>query len=314
MKQKLYSLFLIAIFGMLGMQVGAQELTTTEIDGVTYYVINDSEELLAFAELVNTSEQNANAVLAADIDMTQVLWETPIGIEGKSFTGIFDGQGHKITGFEAVSTGQGGLFGHVTTATIKNFSIAGTLEVTGGTGSGAIGYAVGPEAGRGCRIINVHSSLDITVSEAGCHHVGGVVGSSQYNNYIRNCTFSGTMSAVGGNHDCFGGVVGYMGNDSILYCANYGEISFSTQNAYCGGILGYLNNTDGTVKGCLNLGKISYTEGEPDYGGAIIGRLRGNTPSRLTNNCWLECSPLVTVPPLSMDAVTSYELIADVAL
>ena len=289
MKQKLYSLFLAALLGMLGMQVGAQELTTTEIDGVTYYVINDSEELLAFAELVNTSEQDANAVLAADIDMIGVEWDTPIGVETSTYAGTFDGQGHKITGFQAISAGQGGFFGHVTTATIKNLSIAGTLDVIAGTGSGAIGYAVGPEAGKGCRIINVHSSLNITVSEAGCHHVGGVVGSSQYNNYIRNCTFSGTMSVVGGNHDCFGGVVGYMGNDSILYSANYGEISFSTPNAYCGGILGYLNNAGGTVKGCLNLGKVSFTEeGDPDYGGAIIGRLRGNTPSRLTNNCWLE--------------------------
>ena len=51
MKQKFYSLFLTALFGMWGMQAGAQELTTTEVDGVTYYEIDDATDLVAFAEI-----------------------------------------------------------------------------------------------------------------------------------------------------------------------------------------------------------------------------------------------------------------------
>ena len=37
MKRTIYSLFLTALFGMLGMHVCAQELSTTEIGGKTYY-------------------------------------------------------------------------------------------------------------------------------------------------------------------------------------------------------------------------------------------------------------------------------------
>ena len=80
MKEKLYSLFLTALLGMLGMQVGAQELTTTEIDGVTYYEIKTGDDLKAFADLVNAEKHDANAVLTAPVDLTNVGWETPIGV------------------------------------------------------------------------------------------------------------------------------------------------------------------------------------------------------------------------------------------
>ena len=324
MKQKLYSLFLTAVLGMMGMTVWAQELTTTEIDGVTYYEIGNADQLLAFAQLVNGDPDNgidgqsdANALLTADINMAEVLWEAAIGTEASPFTGIFDGQGHNITAFEATSVGRGGLIGAASDATIKNFSIDGSLEVTAGEGSGVIGLASGSEPAKGCRITNVHSSLDITVSEAGCSHVGGVVGSAAYNNDIRNCTFSGTMSVVEGNHNCFGGIAGYMASDSILYCANYGEISFATTNAYCGGITGYMNNVEGTVKGCLNMGTITFTgEGNADYGGAIIGRMRNHTPSQISNNCWLEGTgktgtgenSVPTTRSINMDELSSGEI------
>ncbi|MBO7120455.1 MAG: hypothetical protein J6W03_09080 [Bacteroidaceae bacterium] len=316
MKQKLYSLFLTALLSMAGMQVWAQGLTTTVIDGVTYYEIGNADQLLAFAQLVNGDPDNeipgqgdANALLTADINMAEVLWEAAIGTAESPFTGIFDGQGHNISAFETTSVGRGGLIGTASDATIKNFSIDGSLEVTAGEGSGAIGYAIGTEPEKGCRITNVHSSLDITVTEAGCSHVGGVVGSAQYNNDIRGCTFSGTMSVVEGNYNCFGGVVGYMASDSILYCANYGEISFKTTNAYCGGIAGYMNNVEGTVKGCLNMGTITFTgEGAADYGGAIIGRMRNNTPSQIFNNCWLEGSAKTGTGENSVPTTRSFTL------
>ena len=291
MKQKFYSLLLTALFGMWGMQVWAQGLTTTEIDGVTYYEINDAAGLVAFANLVSDGEFDANAVLTADIALTDI-WDLPIGsgeTDETAYKGIFDGQGHKITGFEADSYGKGGLFGFISGATVKNFSIAGKLTAYSAHGSGAIGWATASS------ISNVHSALEIEVAEEeAVHHVGGVVGSAQYDNVIRGCTFAGSLTVPAASADCFGGVVGYMGNDSVLYCANYGEVSFYGINSYVGGILGYLNNDGGTIKGCLNMGKVTYispVEGEtPKYGGAIVARLRTYTASRLTGNYWLEGS------------------------
>lgn len=142
MKHRFYSLLLTGLFGMWGMQVGAQDLTTTEIDGVTYYEIDDAADLVAFVDLVNTGQFGANAILTDDIALTEA-WDTPIGIGAgnSSYTGIFDGQGHKITGFEAESAVDGGgFFGYTSNATIKNFSIDGVLTSTGGTGSGVVGF------------------------------------------------------------------------------------------------------------------------------------------------------------------------------
>ena len=294
MKQKLLYVFLMLYLCFTGSMNG----WALEQDANGVYQIGTAQDLKDFAALVNGGEFGANAVLTSDIVLTDV-WEFPIGTGGGAYTGSFDGQGHKITGFEGTSNGKFGLFGFISQATVQNFSIAGKLTATntegspeGGSGTdahgaGTIGWS------EGSHISGVHSELEITVADPNVHHVGGVIGSAQYNNVIRYCSFSGSLREQYGNTDCFGGVVGYMGNDSIINCANYGTVSFFSPSAYAGGILGYLNNTEGTIKGCLNTGNVAYAdEGTPSYGGAIIGRLRGNTPSRLQNNVWLEGSAI----------------------
>ena len=285
MKQKFYSLFLTALLGSTGMQAWAEGLTQTEIDGKTFYEIATAEDLVTFADLVNEGESGANAILTADIALTD-FWYNPIS----GFTGIFDGQGHKITGFEAESdTDGGGFFGTTNGATIQNFSISGNLTSTAGLGSGVVGY---PSSSI---IRNIHSSLDIDVPVSGVHHVGGVVGSARGGNTISGCTFSGTMHVAVGSTDNFAGVVSYLGGDSVVFCANYGTITFESQGCAAGGVAGYLNNTTSYVQGCLNMGQIIYDSGEdeglaPTFGGAIVGRLRSHDVNKLTGNCWLEGS------------------------
>ena len=286
MKQKFYSLVLTALFGMFGMQVWAQNLTTTEIDGVTYYEIGSADDLTTFANFVKDGESGANAVLTADITLTNP-WEAPIGVSNGLYTGIFDGQGHKISGFKAESIEDGGgFFGKTSGATIKNFSIDGELTSTSGTGSGVVGYP------SNSTIFNVHSTLNIVVPVDNVHHVGGVVGSARGGNIISNCTFAGTMSVAAGSTDNFAGIVAYLGGDSVVFCANYGTITFSDVNCAVGGIAGYLNNATSYVQNCLNMGSLILDEPEatPKYGSAIIGRLRSHDATRLTGNYWLEGS------------------------
>ena len=247
--------------------------------------IATAEDLLAFAAFVNAGNNDARGVLTADITLT-APWETPIGIDGTPYSGIFDGQGHKIFGFNGTGAGKYGLFGFASAATIKNFSIDGTLTVTGGTGTGAIGWSTGSS------ISNVHSTLKIAVTEAGTHHVAGVVGSAQGNNTISRCTFAGSLTVVTGNSDNFAGVVSYLGGDRVEYCANYGTVTFDDYNCSAGGISAYLNNTSSSVQGCLNTGKVSCADPDatPTYGSAIIGWLRNHDAAKLTDNCWLEGS------------------------
>ena len=289
MKQRL----LYGILVLCAYMAGSMRVCALEQDANGVYQIGTEQDLIDFAAVISGGTFDAKAVLTSDIALTSV-WETPIGsAQGGAFTGFFDGQGHKITGFEGTSHGKFGLFGLIKQATVQNFTLAGKLTASNADGSaahgaGAIGWS------ESSHISGVHSELEITIAEAEVHHVGGVVGSSQSGgNVIRCCSFSGSLSEEFGNTDCFGGVVGYMGSDSIVNCANYGSVSYFAYNGYVGGILGYLNNGGATILGCLNTGKVTYTgEGEPSYGGAIIGRLRDHNAARHQNSVWLEGSAL----------------------
>ena len=248
--------------------------------------IATAADLLEFADYVNEGNYDARGVLTADIELTGT-WETPIGTtEATAYAGIFDGQGHKISGFDAISNGQFGLFGCTSSAIIKNFSIDGTFTVIGGTGSGVVGWPSNSS------ISNIYSTLEIAVAESGTHHVGGVVGSARGGNTISGCTFAGSMTVVAGNNDNFAGIVSYLGGDRVEYCANYGIVTYADLNCSAGGIAGYLNNTGSYVKNCLNVGKVSCEESEGTvlYGSAIVGRLRTHDATHLTDNCWIEGS------------------------
>ena len=292
MKQRLLYCFLL-LFVCL---TGSTDVYALGQDENSVYQIGTAQDLMDFAALVNDGEYNAKAVLTADIALTEP-WTAPIGvITGEengtvgpgAYTGTFDGQGHKITGFDAESAGpgHGGLFGDANGATIKNFSIEGKISVTGGHGAGVIAYPTSST------IENVHSALVVEVAAAGACHVGGVIGSSRGSNTISNCTFSGTMTIVSGSTDCFAAIVGYIGGDNIKNCVNYGNITFSDATCAIGGIGGYLNNTSTIIKGCMNMGRIvcDAAEEAPKYGSAIVGRLRNYDSAQVVGNCWLEGS------------------------
>ena len=146
MRKNLYSFLLTALCCMLGLNVWAQDLNSTFIDGTEYYEIGTANDLATLANLVNSGEEmDANAVLTADIDMADLIamdgW-TAIGnwastANGSAcYKGHFNGQGHKITGFNATSThNYYGIFGVISTgALIENFSIYGTMNLGHKTG------------------------------------------------------------------------------------------------------------------------------------------------------------------------------------
>ena len=289
-KRLLYGLLLL--FACIS---GSVRVWALEPDDNGVYQIGTAQDLMDFAALVNNGQYGAKAVLTADITLIEP-WTAPIGVitgdeNGAvgpgAYAGTFDGQGHKISGFNAESTGLGhvGLFGDANGATIKNFSIEGALTVTGGHGSGVIAYLTN------CIIDNVHSALAIDVPVEKVCHVGGVAGSSRGGSVISNCTFSGAIAIASGSTDCFAGIVGYLGGDNVLNCVNYGNITFSDPSCAIGGIAAYVNNSTSNVKGCLNMGNIVCTSEEsPKYGGAIVGRLRTYDATKVVGNCWLEGS------------------------
>ena len=254
---------------------GALDATymTANADGI--FEIGTPAQLKWFAVYVNQVNPAVDAILTANIDLSSIEW-TPIG-KGVYYGGTFDGQGFTVSNLTYVGSGDcNGLFGGVKDATVKNFSINGSL-VCAGSWTGAIGRA------ENATISNVHSALTIETPATGVfHHAGGVVGGSYNPTTVDRCSFSGTLTVNAESHDCFGGIMGYTTDYcTVKNCINYGTISFAKNNCYAGGIIGYINSAacNGTHN-CLNIGTVEYTgEGDATYSGAIVGRLRGNNPA-----------------------------------
>ena len=91
------------------------------------YEISSEEDLIQMVEKVKNGEGDAFYVMTADFEVTSESIE-PIGKDANTaFTGSFDGQGHKITGYKQRLTADdgnyGGLFGYATNAVIKNVTM-----------------------------------------------------------------------------------------------------------------------------------------------------------------------------------------------
>ena len=281
MKQKFYTLLLTAVFGLTGMNAWAED-----------YEIATAADLLDFATAVNSGETTTNAVLTADIDLTGVTW-TPIGNSTTKYSGTFDGQGHAITGFSYTTTSGGGhgLFGYVSNATIKDFSISGTLTSTGGTdGSTYIG-TIGAAEGTTVIISGIRSSLNINVSNCKTH-TGGILGSTVTSGnpvLVESCEYNGTLTHSG-TGDCQAGILGYTYNGGVKNCLFSGTIV--GESSKYGGILGYCKVPGFLgVQDCLSVGKIVANSGNTTAA-AIIANYNGGVTANVKNNyyCFKEGS------------------------
>ena len=267
--------------------VAAAQLT--QVDGV--YQIANAYNLASFASLVNAGELTANAVLTADIDLAETNAWTPIGswaaIEGGNacYRGHFDGQGHKITGFNATSSqNYFGIFGVISTgALIENFDIYGTINTTIQNAGGVAGYA----RDEGPTIRNIHSFVNINNTYAGGRQ-GGILGNSNIGTVvIDNCWYSGTLDGNdAANSGNYGGIVGYVQNNAnaivtISNCLFDGKLINTAEtpgNCTFGGIIGYNNGGKATVKNCLSIGTL-----QSAITGQFFGKINGNN-SVFANN------------------------------
>lgn len=267
--------------------------TPEQINGV--YQIKTANNLFWFAALVNGTltdgtAQNAAAcaVLTTNIDLTGEAW-TPIGSESNPYTGTFDGAGYTISGMTIENAeSYSGLFGNVT-GTVRDFTVTGTITITGSEAVSKVGGAVGSLgiATAGGTVSGVTSDVDITVS-AGNDHIGGVVGSMPENSSptVENCVYTGdiNITVAAGS---VAGVVGYIRTGTIQNCANQGGISVSGSGGSVGGILGYCNNKSIKITACYNTGIIS-ASGTANVG-AIVGNNRddnNHVGQATVSNCY----------------------------
>ena len=164
-----------------------------------FYQISTAEELLWFVFDVNSGDTKANAALTQDIvfnedclervlkllgiskaDGDLTVWQ-PIGTSENAFAGIFDGQGHSISGLFINDKMQDnvGLFGATTSdAVIKNVAVVDSY-ISGGENVGAI---CGKSEGK---IENCYSLSEVK----GTENVNGIAGKVESGSTVENCYY-----------------------------------------------------------------------------------------------------------------------------
>ena len=234
------------------------DLTTNkyDIDGDKIndevYEISNAGQLYWFAGLVNGTlsgvpqNTSANAVLTKDIVVNENVLKpdgtlnegssfkewTPVGVgDDSSYTGIFDGKNHTISGlyFSNQDKVYVGLFGY-NSGKISNVGILDSCFYGGADVGGVIGYNK-----KDGTVTNCYNTGYVS-GAAGL--VGGVIG---YNRgTITNCYNTGGVSG----DSYVGGVIGYNSGGTITNC-------YYNSSIYTGNAIGYVdrNTTCEKVEG-----------------------------------------------------------------
>lgn len=227
------------------------------------YQISTAEDLFRLAKVTNnpTNYNNAygklNYIQTNDINLENQPF-TPIAKYWTGttydinyvFDGTYNGNYHKITNLKINgSNPYQGLFGHVhNNGVVENLSVSGTVS---GTESA----------------------------------VGGIAGEVVYGGIIRNCDFTGTVTAGEG----VGGIVGSVwGGATIENC--YSNATITASDLRAGGILGWANvgmdetSTDAIIQNCYFSGIVN-----GNNSGGICGDYQttsGNSDIFFVNNCY----------------------------
>ncbi len=258
------------------------EYKAPQLNEEGYYEIYNVAQLFWFAKLVNTGNNMADCILMDNISLAGKVW-TPIG---NKYSGIFDGNGKKISGMSlTVTSGHSGFFSLVGISTIKNLIVEGNISLNGTDSSNVIS-GVGGIVGRaeGATITGCISRVDISGTTAQGRSIAGVVGdgcaSDSIGTVVTKCANYGNITVSGGK-ELFAGVVAYQQQyGKIENCANYGNVS-APGASYVGGILGYINNANFEgVSNCLNTGSVT---GGSNVA-AIVGRLNAHKINTFRNN------------------------------
>ncbi len=188
----------------------------------------------------------------------QSAW-VPVGTSSAKFTGIFNGNGHRISNlYYKANADYGGLFGYCSRATITNVGI-NAVYIDTGTNDYA-GGLVG-------RVDNSAISYSYaTGSVSGDDYIGGLVGRATGNSAI---SYSYATGSVSGD-TWLGGLVGQADNSAISYSYATGNISCVQ---VCGGLVGSVSSS-GSISKSYAVGSVS--------GDSFVGGLVGGTDGPIT--------------------------------
>lgn len=172
-----------------------------------------------------------------------------------AFAGILDGNGKTVT-INLTSGSPAGLIGTLKWgSTVKNLTVAGTVNVSGNAGG------IAGKLGSSTKILNCVNKANITGAA-----VAGIAGDASGISGIEisGCRNEGTI--IGTGHAA--GISANMNNGAgtISGCSNAGAIT-SSGYANAGGIAGYANKI--AIDTCYNIGAITHTA--QNFAGGISG-------------------------------------------
>ena len=239
------------------------------------YLIYTGEQLNAIGDEPNDWDKHFK--LMADVDLSEytaadfnIIGFYLSGDFGKMpFTGVFDGNGRKISNFSYASedTGSAALFGFVT-GVVKDLALIDP-NIDAGTES-SVGSLIGLLSDSGL----VFNCCAEGGSVSGNEDVGGLVGSNHYGGTITDCY---STSNVSGNR-FVGGLVG-SNRSTMTNCYAAGNVS---ANEDVGGLVGW--NDYGTIANCYSVGSV---RGPGSSGaGPGIGGLVGSNTNSINDSFW----------------------------
>ncbi|ADK80339.1 GLUG motif-containing protein [Sediminispirochaeta smaragdinae] len=227
--------------------------------------------------------------LTADIDLsgytTGAGWD-PIGEAGNSFTGSFDGNGHKITGLTIYGTeNYQGLFrsidssGSISNLGIENVNVIGPRYVgaLAGTSKGTIthcystGMVIADERFGGGLVGGMTggtiSQCYSSASVSGEERIGGLIGYIDQLVTISESYATGPVKTTSSIGSFKGGFVGILLKDasgSITNCYATGDVNGAN---YLAGFVGSIVDASLFIKNCYATGKIIGSESASHLGG-----------------------------------------------
>lgn len=231
------------------------------------YKINDQNDFYILVDYVNAGGATKNTYF--DLTTNIKIYDKVGGIidgNTRSFSGIFDGNGHSIT-FNYYDYNSGadiGIFSYLY-GTVKNLIVLdGNVELLENDKSaGAIaGSAYSGAIIENC--INVNCTIEAAGKTSNFNtNIGGIVGYVSGNVKITNCAnFADVLADASGTVKA-GGIVGEGGNAQISQCFNMGTVKaglndtdfkiYTPNLAYAGGIAG---NIDAKIENSFNRGSI----------------------------------------------------------
>lgn len=282
-KRRLLGFFLAAVCAVQSAgAVFASDLSTeSETPQVQTIHIRCAEDLISLSQNSKTDSYSRGKIfrLENDIDLSDTEFE-PIAV----FTGIFDGQGHAVSGFLLDESGRDfGLFRYIEEdGIVRNLTVSGEIRPEGSM------ERIGGIAGTNRGLIEncVFEGTLIAKKTA-----GGIVGCNEAQGTISGCANRGTLTITKQG----GGIAG-RSEGIVENCVNQGNINASALTVsemiseqpsvtldvsslgtdekkinYIGGIAG---TSSGLITSCSNSGQVGYPHTGYNTGG-IVGYHQG---------------------------------------